>query len=98
MKAKQSTTVNQSTQDTIFIKSDSSLWDIPKEAICDNCKKHKATQNWVGDGGMMGAVHGAYSYWCECCCLKTQIKYAEDAVSRLKELKEKIKKVKCEKV
>ena len=73
----------------------SDLFVIPDDAVCANCNKHKGTQNWVGEGGMMEMVHGNYSIWCDCCALKAQIKYAEDAVDRLKELKKKIKKVKC---
>ena len=54
----------------------------------------QSTTKWVGEGGVMGSVHGMYQEWCENCCLEAQIKYAEKHKNDLKKLKEKLKKLK----
>lgn len=68
-----------------------------KQAIiyCQNCKKHKATVNWVGQGSVMDYVHGNYTRWCECCCLKEQIKNIRETVGRLPKLEKKLANLKC---
>jgi hypothetical protein len=59
--------------------------------ICQNCNEKPATQTWVGEGGTFGLVHGQYQFWCELCCVKAQIKHAEEAAARLPELREKLR-------
>lgn len=71
------------------------LFDDPRNFVCSNCKKHQATMTWIGDGNMMSAVHGQYDYWCDCCALKAQVKYAEERVKALAKLNKKLKNVKC---
>ncbi len=67
------------------------------KGLCTNCLKHKHNGiPWVGDGGVMGFVHGAYTYWCDCCVLKEQIKHAEEQVKRLRELRQKYNKLNCD--
>ncbi len=61
---------------------------------CENCHKRIATTKWVGEGSMMDFVHGGYEEWCEICCLRAQIVYAEKHKNDLRELKEKLKKLK----
>lgn len=64
--------------------------------MCNKCNKHKATVNWVGDGGVMEMVHGMSAMWCECCVMDAQIEYAQKAVDRLKDLKKKRKELTCD--
>ncbi len=64
-------------------------------SICANCHKHEATENWVGQGSMLDFIHGSYSRWCKCCCLKAQIKHCRQAARRLNGLLTKLEKVKC---
>lgn len=79
-----------------YIKQEELRRKAQSEGKCTNCYKHKANNiPWVGEGGMMGYVHGAYSYWCDCCVLKAQVKYARASARRLKGLEIKLKKVKC---
>ncbi len=62
---------------------------------CNNCKKHKGTEIWIGDGGMMGYVHGAYSNWCKCCTLKAQIRHIKKISKNLEKLAKELAEVKC---
>ena len=52
---------------------------------------HEAKSAWTGDEGIMGAIHGAWTPWCECCMLKAQIEHANKAAERLPKLVEKLK-------
>ena len=45
--------------------------------LCFNCKKRKASINWVGSGSTMDYVHGNYSRWCTYCSTKAQLKEAK---------------------
>lgn len=63
--------------------------------MCQNCKKHKGTDLWVGDRGVFGYAHGMSQSWCKCCILKAQIDYAELAVKRLKKLRKDLDVTKC---
>ena len=40
---------------------------------CENCRAREATVLWVGDGGVLGWVHGAYECWCSICALEKQL-------------------------
>lgn len=62
---------------------------------CSNCQKHEATLNWIENGSVLDYTHGFFERWCECCVLKAQIKYAEKTIKSLKELKKKLKVIKC---
>lgn len=61
---------------------------------CQRCHERKATEVWVGEGSVMDFIHGGYERWCKKCCLEVQIAYAEKHRDDLKELKEKLKKLK----
>lgn len=61
--------------------------------ICDNCGKREGTIKWVGDGGVMDLVHGAYSMWCEVCTLKEQIKHAEERAAALPEMRARLAEI-----
>lgn len=58
--------------------------------LCVNCGEREATETWVGDGGVLAWSHGGGRPWCELCCKKAQLKYAEDAASRISNLKKEI--------
>ena len=62
---------------------------------CQNCNKHKGTENWVGNGNMMSYVHGDYQIWCKCCCLQAQMKNAEEVIKNYERLKKKLYKINC---
>lgn len=66
--------------------------------LCENCKKHEATINWVGVGSILDFSHGNYDLWCKCCALKAQIKDAKRQIKSLKKLKVELLKIKCKKV
>ncbi len=63
--------------------------------ICQKCLKHEGTENWVGGGGTLDYIHGNYQMWCECCCLKAQLKNAKEAAKRVIPLERKLLKLKC---
>lgn len=69
--------------------------DIPKGTKCSNCKKHKATIRWVGEGGMLAFTHGCWSPWCECCELKAQLEYAKELSASIPEKEKRLKDVIC---
>ncbi len=70
--------------------------DALAEGKCANCFKHNNNgQPWVGEGGTMAYVHGAYTYWCNCCILKAQVKYARQSARQLPRLEKKLAKTKC---
>lgn len=58
--------------------------------LCENCGTHPGTVCYVGDGGTMGFIHGAFAWWCKCCTLKAQIKHCEEAAERLPELRKEL--------
>jgi hypothetical protein len=62
---------------------------------CQHCGKHKATVNWVGQGGILEYAHGMYEMWCECCALKVQIKHMKKEIKSLARLEKKLGKIKC---
>lgn len=69
--------------------------EIMTKMKCQNCHKHGATLNWVGEGGALGFTHGMYQRWCACCILKAQIKHARKAVGNLSRLERKLETTKC---
>src|SRR3972149_5250684 len=50
---------------------------------CENCGLHKATETWVGEGGILGFTHGMSSEWCDCCVIQAQLKFCKEAAARL---------------
>jgi hypothetical protein len=58
--------------------------------LCDNCFIHKATNNWVGDGGVLAYTHGMYARWCACCCAKEQLKHCREASERIPDLERQL--------
>lgn len=66
-----------------------------KKILCRNCHKHRASVNWIGEGSTLDYIHGFYQSWCRCCCIKAQIKYAEERVNDLISLKNKLRNVNC---
>lgn len=65
----------------------------PDGRMCDKCGKRPATERWVGEGGTIGYVHGAYAWWCLRCCLVAQIEYAEGCAVRLPDLRRKLREL-----
>ena len=61
-----------------------------RDGRCERCGIRQGTQDWVGDGGALAAVHGFSSRYCEQCVLECQIDYAEEAAARLPGLKKKL--------
>ena len=61
-----------------------------KSSTCQHCHKRKATIQWVGTGGMMDALHGAFEMWCKRCVLVAQIAYAEEHKFDLENLKKEL--------
>ena len=61
--------------------------------LCQNCKKRKATQNWVGKGGMLDFAHGMYQRWCNYCTTEAQLEYAREIAKTIPELEKKMKKL-----
>lgn len=59
-------------------------------SICQNCGENEATQRWVGEGGVLGLIHGAYEHWCEVCVLTAQIDHAEERAALLPELRARL--------
>lgn len=57
---------------------------------CANCGKHEATQRWIGDGGSLAYIHGMYSFWCECCVFKEQLRYARERAAAIPELERQL--------
>ena len=63
-----------------------------RKILCDNCHKHEATVEWVGDGGILDHMHGFYKMWCERCTIKAQLKYAREQAARIPELEKEYAK------
>ena len=64
--------------------------------VCQNCHEHRATSNWVGEGGTLAFVHGAFQRWCECCCLKAQLEHAYARANQIPELERALAECRCE--
>lgn len=63
-------------------------WHIPEDAICGNCKEHKATELWGAGNSFMEINHGAfYDWWCKHCILQAQLTYAEETAAAIPRLK-----------
>jgi hypothetical protein len=67
------------------------LWDHDTNAqvvsdLCRNCEERPATENWVGEGGIMAYAHGAYTRWCKRCCLEGALKHCRESAARIPEL------------
>lgn len=58
---------------------------------CANCEVHEGTVKWVGTGGYLALSHGFYQLWCELCCARAQLKYAEDQAMEIHKLRKKVK-------
>jgi len=58
--------------------------------LCPNCGRRPASENWVGEGGMLDYVHGFYQRWCKLCCLKAQLEYARKQVERIPDLEKQL--------
>ena len=65
---------------------------------CRNCGRHRGTVRWVGEGGVLALTHGGWAPWCECCCLKEQLKYAKKLAAKIPQLEKQLAKVTCESV
>lgn len=61
---------------------------------CGNCQKHKASESWVGEGGVMAYAHGMAEFWCKCCVIKTQLEYARETAKRIVKLEKQLLKIK----
>ena len=62
---------------------------------CQNCKVHKGTETWLGEGSVLDYAHGNYQMWCKCCVLLAQIKHAKKIANNLPKLVNKLLKTKC---
>src|SRR3972149_3983851 len=64
--------------------------------MCAKCGKHRASVFWLGNQGLMEYTHGGHAeFWCECCAVKAQLKYARDQARRVRVLEKKLENVKC---
>lgn len=61
--------------------------------MCKNCGKREATEIWVGDGGVMGYIHGASANWCKICCIEEQLRYAKKIAESIPELERKLREL-----
>ncbi len=59
--------------------------------LCQNCKKHQASLDWVGDGGALALAHGFKVRWCECCAVKEQLKHARERAAAIPDLEEELR-------
>jgi hypothetical protein len=66
------------------------MYEIPQGTMCYHCGKHSATHHWYGDTSVMGFVHMDPEFWCECCCLREQIVYAEKQAAKLPQLRSEL--------
>lgn len=67
--------------------------DSPENLMCAQCCKRKAS-TWWSDGGILGAVHGAYSPRCEMCCVEAQLEHAMEMAAGIPELETKLQLLK----
>jgi len=66
------------TEDCTCLKDDvNHIKSCMRLVLCANCNKHQGTEIWVGNGGIMAYSHGMYVYWCRCCVLDANLKYAK---------------------
>ena len=72
--------------------------DCPDDGLCRSCRRREATVNWVGDGGVMAYVHGAYQRWCNVCAVRAQIAHAEEAAASLPALRAELAAAEAEEV
>ncbi len=74
-----------STNDCICSPHDG--WDLAMcqrtDDICTNCKKRKASVNWVGKGSAMDFIHGDYQRWCLHCATKVQLANAKKQARKI---------------
>jgi ABC-type polar amino acid transport system ATPase subunit len=57
---------------------------------CDNCHQRKATDKWVGEGGVLELVHGLAQDWCEFCVVTRQLEYARRYAARVPILEQRL--------
>ena len=62
---------------------------------CNNCNKHKGTENWVGEGSMLDFVHGNYEIWCKCCTLQARLEHIEKIEKDKEKIKKELYKINC---
>lgn len=60
---------------------------------CVRCHRVAPLQIWVGEGGIMGYVHGAYQMWCERCIVEAQLEHALRADEGIPTLKARLKEL-----
>lgn len=74
----------------------SSLYDMttPK-GMCENCKEHSATETWIGEEGTLAYTHGRFRFWCKCCVINEQLKYAKKLSERIPDLEEELRNLQC---
>ncbi len=66
-------------------------WSIPDNTACQTCHCRPATQVWTE--GALAMVHGAYAYRCELCCLRDQLKHAQERAADIPTLEDRIKEL-----
>lgn len=65
---------------------------------CVNCFTRPGTENWVGNGGVVGYVHGIYERWCSLCVARAQLKHCEDAAARIESLRAEVARLEADPV
>ena len=59
---------------------------------CQHCHAREATDNYVGEGGVLAFTHGMYQRWCRICVLEVQLEYAEKIAKNIPKLKKELQK------
>lgn len=54
--------------------------------LCTVCGLRPGTEKWVGEGGVLGLVHGMYSMRCQVCVLEEQLAYARGRAAAIPQL------------
>lgn len=50
---------------------------------CRQCFTRPATELWVGAGGSLAVISGAYQYFCKRCVLEKQLAYAREIAAQV---------------
>jgi hypothetical protein len=64
--------------------------------MCANCGKRPGVNDWVGEGGIFGWVHGMSQKWCEICCVREQLRHATELATRIPALKKELERLENE--
>lgn len=74
-----------------------SAWGVvPEGMVCQHCGERPATGMWTGDEGIVAALHGAYSWWCEQCMVVAQLERARERAATIPELERRLAEIDAE--